>query len=237
MNDAARPVKKAIRSLRSEVYAHLRSMMSDGRLQPGVYLDLKGLAAEIGISRTPLRDALLRLESEGFVEILNRRGVRVVKLTPTRIRWIYEVLGGLESAGLLSVASRINSQVVSRMEELNADMVTTLDQGDFGGFYAADLAFHDCFLSLSDNLELIRHTHLLKQRLYDFPRREGFVPEWERASILEHTRLVTLLREGRPTAAADFLRDVHWSFAYQEPFIRRYYALSTGGKAPQASRT
>jgi DNA-binding GntR family transcriptional regulator len=233
MNDRVTTRKKQIRSLREEIYEHLRTMMSDGRLRPGAYLDLNGLADEIGISRTPLRDALLRLECEGFVEILNRRGVRIVELTPTRIRWIYELLGGLESAALRSVASRVNSEVVSRMEDLNQDMVRALDEGDFAWFYQDNLAFHDSYLGLSDNPELIRQAHLLKQRLYDFPRLKGFVPEWERASILEHARLVGLLREGRATAAADFLRDVHWCFEYQEPFIRRYYTLSSGGEPPE----
>ena len=213
------------RSLREAVYNHLRLLMDQGQLRPGSYLDLNALASELGISRTPLRDALLRLECEGFVEILNRKGVRITRLTLDRIRHIYEILGALESTVLRSVGSRITSEVVSRMDRLNQEMASALEAGDFGRYYSANLAFHDAYRNLSDNNELIGTMALLKQRLYDFPRLSGFVPEWELASIGEHQAVVRLLRQGRVGEAADLLRDVHWSFSYQEPFIRRYYAV------------
>jgi DNA-binding GntR family transcriptional regulator len=198
--------------------------MNEGRLQPGRFLNLNALAEEMGISRTPLRDALLRLECEGFVEILNRRGVRVRELTLDSIRDIYGILGGLESAALRSVAQKITPTVVDRMDEQNLEMSEALDRSDFASFYEANLAFHDTYLSLSSNERMVRWIHILKHRLYDFPRLEGFVPDWERESIREHRELVRLLDEGKIIEAADFLRDVHWSFSHQEPFIRRYYA-------------
>lgn len=221
-------------SLRRQVYDHLRAMMNDGRLRPGNYLDLNALAEEIGTSRTPLRDALLRLESEGFVEIESRKGVRITELTLEWIRHIYEILGGLESVAIVSVADRVTPEVVARMDELNCEMARALDESDFARYYDANLAFHDAYLDLSTNTELVRRIHILKQRLYDFPRLEGFVPEWERTSIGEHKALIDLLEKGRIVAAADLLRDVHWSYARQEPFIRRYYAASTGeGERPE----
>jgi len=220
--------KPPIRSLREEVYEHLRTLMNEGRLRPGRFLNLNALAEEIGISRTPLRDALLRLECEGFVEILNRRGVRVKELTLESIRDIYGILGGLESAALRSVADQITPELVERMDQLNREMSEALDRSDFAGFYEANLAFHDAYLSLSSNEGMAHWIHILKHRLYDFPRLEGFVPEWERESVREHQELVRLLDEGKVVEGADFLRDVHWSFSHQEPFIRRYYAARSG---------
>jgi DNA-binding GntR family transcriptional regulator len=213
------------------VYQHLREQLNRGRLRPGTYLDLNTLAEEIGISRTPLRDALLRLEGEGFVEIHNRRGVRIAELTLERIRNIYQLLGALESTALRSVAARITSEVVARMDGFNREMERALDTADFDRFYDANLAFHDCYRDLSGNAELVREIHILKQRLYDFPRLTRYVPEWERASIREHQVMVQLLEQGKVGDAADFLRDVHWSFSYQEPFIRRYYAARSGEAA------
>lgn len=219
------------RSLREQVYEHLRMLMNRGRLRPGHFLDLNAMASEIGISRTPLRDALLRLECEGFVEILSRKGVRITELTLDRIRDIYEMLAGLESSAILSVADRITTEVHEDMAELNREMVAALDVFDFARFYDANLAFHDAYLGLSRNGELVRRIHILKQRLYDFPRLKGFVPEWERESTREHEEFLGLLREGDVRAAADYLRDVHWSFPHQEPYIRRYYAAKRGEAA------
>jgi DNA-binding GntR family transcriptional regulator len=218
--------KGPVRSLRREVYEHLKVLMNQGRLRPGHYLDLNALTEEIGISRTPLRDALLRLECEGFVEILNRRGVRITELTLARIRNIYEILGALESGVLRNVADRITPAIVTRMEALNRDMARGLDESDFGRYYEANLAFHDAYLDLSENEDMVQHIQILKERLYDFPRLKGFVPEWERASVTEHEELVEHLAEGDVAGAADLLRDVHWSYVYQEPFILRYYAAT-----------
>ena len=67
----------------------------------------------------------------------------------------------------------------------------------------------------------------LKKRLYDFPRRQGFVKEWEQASIGEHAELVSLLRKKLRTEAAAHIRDVHWSFEVQAKFIDRYYAKAS----------
>jgi DNA-binding FadR family transcriptional regulator len=63
----------------------------------------------------------------------------------------------------------------------------------------------------------------LKKRLYDFPRRQGFVKEWEESSIEEHARLVKFLRQGDKEGAAKFIRDIHWSYEVQEPYIAKYY--------------
>lgn len=219
--------KPQTQSLREVVYETLRERVNQGRLRPGSYLDLNALAAEIGTSRTPLRDALLRLESEGFVQIENRKGVRVTELTLDWIRDIYEILGGLESVALRSVADRMGPEAIARMEALNEEMSRALDDSDFARYYATNLAFHDVYLDLSTNGELVRRIHILKQRLYDFPRLKGFVPEWERESVIEHAELVERLRRGEVTQAADLLRDVHWSFSHQERFIRRYYSAIT----------
>jgi DNA-binding GntR family transcriptional regulator len=220
--------KRPVRSLRREVYEHLKALMNQGRLRPGAYLDLNALEVEIGISRTPLRDALLRLETEGFVEILNRRGVRVRELTPKAIRDIYEILGALESAALRSAGQRITPEVVAGMRRLNGEMDAALDASDFGRYYDANLSFHNSWLGLSSNEAMVGHIRILKERLYDFPRLKGFVPEWERASIDEHRSLIELLEAGNVAGAADLLRDVHWCFDHQEPFIRRYYSAVLG---------
>jgi len=222
---------RPLRSLREEVYERLRALLNKGGLRPGKYLDLNALAREIGISRTPLRDALLRLECEGFVEIHSRKGVRVAPLTLDRIRHIYEILAALESTALRDVGQRITVETITRMNDQNREMVRALDASDFARFYDANLAFHDAYLALSDNSEMVRHIHILKQRLYDFPRLKGFVPEWERASVEEHRALVRFLEEGNVGAAADLLRDVHWSFSYQESFVRRYYTAQSAHAA------
>lgn len=218
-------------SLREQVYEHLRESIEAGALEPGTFLDQNRISADLGISRTPLRDALLQLDLEGFVEVLPRRGVRVRQLTLDDIRHLYEIIGALEGAALLSSGEALESSEIETLRRLNEAMSAALDTADFDEYYALNLDFHGVFLSRSDNEELKRTVRVCRQRLYDFPRERAFVPEWERRSIEEHTTLVALIGEQDHRAAADFLRDVHWSFEVQKPFLLRYYHLdeSVGG--------
>ena len=214
-----RRVKEPIRSLRQEVYDRLRTLMNRGRLRPGKY------------RVTFAKEGFGKLVASVAPPLAIGTGVRVAPLTLDRIRHIYEILAALESTALRDVATRITPATVARMSQLNREMVRALDASDFTRFYDDNLALHDAYLAVSDNTEMVRQIHLLKQRLYDFPRLKGFVPEWERASVEEHHTLVRFLEQGNVGAAADLLRDVHWSFSYQEPFVRRYYTLQSSDAA------
>jgi DNA-binding GntR family transcriptional regulator len=211
------------KSLKEQVYDYLREQMRRGEILPGSAIDMEETSRRLGVSKTPLRDALLLLESEGFVTILPRRKVVVNVLTIEDIRNYYEIIGALESTALLSALDRLGEAEIGRMETLNAEMKEAIERDDFDLYYAKNLLFHDVFLRLSGNANLNRIVTTLKKRLYDFPRRQGFVKEWERESIGEHARLVALIRSGDREAAAAHIRDVHWSFRVQEPFIARYY--------------
>jgi DNA-binding GntR family transcriptional regulator len=217
-----------LKSLRQQVYEFLKGELNRGALAPGSLLDLNGLAARLGTSRTPLREALLQLDAEGFVTILPRRGVRVNRLTLAEIRHIYEIVGALEGAALLSVAPALTGADLAAMAELCRQMREALASDDFPSYYERNLAFHEVFLGRCDNSRLVEWARLLKERLYDFPRLTGFVKAWEEASVGEHEEIVRRLSAGDARAAADHLRDVHWSYAVQEPYIHRYYDLSRG---------
>ncbi len=87
-----------LKSLREQVYEYLKIQLNEGKLEHGAFLNLNAISAEMGISKTPLRDALFQLEAEGFVTIYPRRGVKVNVLSLEKIRNIYQILGGLEGA-------------------------------------------------------------------------------------------------------------------------------------------
>jgi DNA-binding GntR family transcriptional regulator len=214
---------KVCRSLKEQVYDYLRQQFQQHKLQPGATIHLDATARMLGVSRTPLRDALIQLEMEGFVTISPRRGIYVSALPLGEIREFYQVIGALESAALVDAFPRLGEAGVRKLEALNRGMQRAIDAGDFDLFYEKNLKFHDAFIGPCGNRHLARIVGNLKKRLYDFPRQRQWIKEWEQASIAEHQRIVDLLVAGDPQAAALFLRDVHWSFAVQEKFIRRYY--------------
>ena len=212
-----------VKSLKEQVYEYLRDQMRHGGILPGSAIDMEETSKKLGVSKTPLRDALLQLEMEDFVTILPRRMVIVNALTEQDIRNYYEIIGGLESMALLKAADGLKPSDIEALDALNKDMAQGIAAGDFDTYYAKNLAFHNVFLDLCGNASLVKIVNNLKKRLYDFPRLKGFVKEWEETSVGEHQELVDLLRAGRNKEAAAHIRDVHWSFEVQERFVRRYY--------------
>jgi len=216
-----------IKSLKEQVYEYLREQMRQGHLKPGSVIDLEETSKKLGVSKTPLRDALLQLENEGFVSILPRRKVVVNVLTIQDIKNFYEIIGALESTALLLAFDRLKEEDVRQLEVLNREMKEAIDNDNFDLYYEKNLIYHNTFLNGCGNENLIKIVNNLKKRLYDFPRQKGFVKEWEQTSIGEHGRLINIIKEGNRKEAVAFIRDVHWSFAVQEKFVDKYYARAS----------
>jgi DNA-binding GntR family transcriptional regulator len=212
-----------IKSLKEQVYEYLREQMRRGEIMPGSAIDMEETSKKLGVSKTPLRDALLQLEMEDFVTILPRRMIIVNSLTKGDIQNYYEIIGSLESMALLKAVERLKASDIGAMQKLNNGMKEAIAANDFDLYYEQNLAFHHTFLNLCGNDSLVKLVNNLKKRLYDFPRPKGFVKEWEEASILEHQALIDLLSQGRGQDAANHVRDVHWSYKVQERFVGKYY--------------
>ncbi len=217
-----------LKSLKEQVYEYLREQMRTGAILPGSVIDMEETSKKLGVSKTPLRDALLQLEMEDFVSILPRRKVVVNALSKEDIRNYYDIIGALESVALLKAFDRLRPEDVDDMQALNDAMSAAIAVDDFDLYYEKNLAFHDTFLAICGNRNLVKIVTTLKKRLYDFPRSKGFVKEWEQTSIVEHQTLIDFIRRGRRQEAANHIRDIHWSFQVQEPFIHKYYAHASG---------
>ncbi len=218
------PTAIVAKSLREQVYDHLRAELRHGRLDTGAFLDLNRLAADLGVSRTPLRDALLQLEVEGFVTISPRRGVAVRCLEEADIRELYELIGALEAAAVAAVGPTVSAEDLARLRELDRLAQSAIERGDQATFYEHNAAFHDFFLERLGNGRITGLVHAKKQQLYEWNRRfERLHVSWERSGLEEHESFLRLLEQGAVPEAAAYLRDVHWGFQVQEAFVREAY--------------
>jgi DNA-binding GntR family transcriptional regulator len=185
--------------------------MSQGILKPGSSIKTSQIIKELGISKTPLRDALISLEAEGFVTILPQRGVIINALSREDNRYIYDVLGGLESKVIIKEFHKIGAAEIAEFNRLNEKMLALAEtnSGDFKEYNDCNLSFHDVFLRLNENPLMLKYITILKQRLYDFPRRD-YGTNWMHRNVIEHQQFIKLVEEGNAKEAADFMRDVHW---------------------------
>lgn len=225
-------------SLREQVYQYLRQEMTRGSLVPGSAINLNKIAAQLGISKTPLRDALIHLEIEGFVTILPRRGVMVNGLTLKDVEDAYHAIGIIEGAVVQDCFDRITPDHISRLEDLNRKLREDILRDDFSDLFQTNLAFHNVVNDLSDNPLLKKFISPIKYRLYDF-QGQRYLPEWELRNCDEHDRYIGFLKDRNPERAARVLKDIHWSYQVQEAFIRQFYQMTDGpsGPGPDASGT
>lgn len=211
-----------LRPLREQLYAYLRHEMHTGRLLPGAFIKLNEISEKLGVSKTPLRDAIIQLESKGFVTVLPRRGVVVNKLSVRDISNILGVVGALESAVIESVFHRLGPAHTAEMKRINDEMIAAINSENYDSYYQLNIAFHNVFLTLSENEVLMQVISTLKQRLYDFPRRP-YIKAWELINCSEHQKLIDHITKGERKKAATLWRERHWSFDAYEKFIRRFY--------------
>ena len=217
-----------VKTLKEQVYEYLRDKIQSGEIKPGETINLERTSSLLGISRTPLRDALLQLEFEGFVTIKPRKGIIVNSLSFDDIKKIYQIIGALESSCIISVKDKISEKEIKILESLNQKMKRAVEKGDFDTYYKYNLDFHNLFLNLCENEDLKEIVDIKKRRLYDFQRKRGILKDWEENSVKEHQRIIDFIKEGDFVSAANYMRDVHWSYQVQEKFVKKYYSFHNG---------
>jgi len=216
--------KLNVTSLSEQVYDYLLEQMNNGVFLPGSTINISKLSEQLGVSKTPLRDALIHLELEGFVTILPRRGVKVNELTVRDVKNAYELIGSLEATIVSQCFELITADHITKLEEINFKMLEQVKANNFEWYFKSNLAFHNVFVDLSDN-ELIKKTILpVKQKLYEFPTKV-YISEWEEGNCGEHQRFIECLKNKDPKGAASLLQDVHWSYKVQEKYILKFHTM------------
>jgi DNA-binding GntR family transcriptional regulator len=213
-------------SLREQLYAYLRDQISSGRLEPGAAINIDQMSRELGISKTPLKEAIIKLECEGFVKVLPRRGIQVRALSDQELKGYYEIIGYLESGVVYSTFDALRRpEMIEKFKESNAEQARALGRKQYDRYYHLNLEFHDFFLNLSGNETLKGMVVPMKKRLYDFPR-QSYWDQWEQVNLAEHARFIQCLEQGDRPGAAALIRDEHWGWKKHEPFFMKFYRFS-----------
>ncbi len=199
--------------LRTQVYDYLREELKEENLRPGMFISINQIVENSGISRTPLRDALLQLQNEGFVTFLPQRGIRINELTQQDIEDNYEMLGALDSRILLSVFDRIGAPEIETMKRLNRELGANLAGKKFGHYWDLNTAFHHVYLDLSSNAPILKQLNIIRQRLFEFLKKD-WILKMRKMNYSEHLTIIELIEKGNAIEAAAFMRDVHCAINY-----------------------
>jgi len=200
-------------SLRERVYATLRDAIVSGELAPGARLRDQELAGSLGVSRTPVREALQRLEDEGLVETSPRASTRVAPLDARAARDAFPVVAALHALATRHGTSRLTPQQLARMRAANerlaaqiAAHAATFDSSSVLQAIAADDEFHGVLLQAADNREI---TSALERVMPKVRRLEyaQFGSLAGRKSVRQHEAIIAACEQGDAGKAAALVEE------------------------------
>lgn len=195
------PLRRAARQL-------LLNRLLSGALAPGERINESQLSAEIGVSRTPLREALIRLEIEGFVENDKGKGFYVLPLDAGRARDLYTVMGLLESQAL-EASPPHGDALLEQLASVEERRAAAKRSHEFAEAVALDQEWHSLLVSRCGNHELLRIIETVRNRLY---RYEHFLSRQRESQGRDHdyhTRIVDALADGNRPLAIEIVKH-HW---------------------------
>ncbi len=154
--------------LRDVVFKTLREAILKGNLAPGERLMEIQLANQLGVSRTPIREAIRKLELEGLVIMIPRRGAEVARITEKDLRDVLEVRASLEELAIGLACERITDEEIGELRRALENFREVLRKGDVTKIAESDVDFHDIIFSATQNARLIQIVNNLREQMYRY---------------------------------------------------------------------
>ena len=180
--------------LRDVVFNTLRQAILRGELKPGERLMEIQLANKLGVSRTPIREAIRKLELEGLVLMIPRKGAEVAEITEKNMRDVLEVRKALEELAVQLACEKITAEEIEEMKKAAEEFRMILKNKDITEIAEADVRFHDIIYMATDNQKLILLLNNLREQMYRF--RLEYIKDEDKRQILqlEHEKILAALR-------------------------------------------
>ncbi|MBT0961058.1 GntR family transcriptional regulator [Denitromonas iodatirespirans] len=177
-------------ALYQEVAERLRERIFAHELKPGAWIDEQALTEHYGISRTPLREALKVLASEGLVTLKPRRGCYVTEISERDLDEIFTVMGLLEGQCARDATVQANAADLKALERIHADLEAAAAGGDINGFFEANQSFHHQVQTIADNRWLLHVIDDLR-KVIKLSRHHSLFSEGRlEQSLTEHRRIL-----------------------------------------------
>lgn len=188
--------------LRDVVFNTLRQAILRGELKPGERLMEIKLANKLGVSRTPIREAIRKLELEGLVLMIPRKGAEVADITEKSLMDVLEVRKALEELSVQLTCDRITKEEICELKQAAEDFKETLKSRDITEIAEADVHFHDVIYNATKNQKLIQLLNNLHEQMYryriEYLKNEEFHPKL----LQEHEEIISRISKGEKEAAA-----------------------------------
>lgn len=196
--------------LHEQAYSALRNALLMGRFTPGQSVTIRGLGARLGISATPVREALQRLIAEGALELAANRTVQVPVMTRARFAEITRIRLRLEPLAGEAALAHVDGELCGRLEGLNAQMHAAISEGRFPDYLAGNQSFHFLIYEASALRFLQQMIGLCWLRTGPWLNRLAHEGRFHAIANEEHGKMIAALRRGDAKAISEALRkDIH----------------------------
>ena len=181
--------------LRDVVFNTLREAILKGELQPGERLMEIALANRLGVSRTPVREAIRKLELEGLVIMTPRKGAQVAKITEKDLNDVLEVRLGLEALVMELACQRIDEEHLKKIETYMHEFASRINDDDVTQMAEADVQFHEVIYDATNNRRLIQMISNLREQMYRY--RVEYLKDLESRELIveEHKEIYESMRD------------------------------------------
>ena len=179
--------------LRDVVFNTLREAILKGELQPGERLMELQLASKLGVSRTPIREAIRMLEQEGLAVTVPRKGAEVARMTLKDMEDVLEIREALDELAAQIACERISSEQMNRLMDTKKEFERILASGEVKEIADVDVKFHDIIYEANDNAKLVYLLNNLREQLFRYRVEYLKNPENYPALIQEHEAIVSAL--------------------------------------------
>ena len=193
--------------LRDVVFNTLRQAILKGELEPGERLMEIQLAERLGVTRTPIREAIRKLELEGLVLMIPRKGAEVAKISARSLRDVLEVRRALEELAIELACQRMSEEDVGNLQKAQEDFKKAIAEGDAMKIAETDEHYHDVIYEGTQNAKLIQMLNNLREQMYRY--RLEYIKDEDKRKILvlEHEKILKTVRERKVAEAKEAVRE------------------------------
>lgn len=206
MNDRLKVNINEYLPLRDVVFQTLRQAIITGEFAPGERLMEISLAERLGVSRTPVREAIRKLELEGLVVMIPRKGAEVAKITEERLRDVLEVRCALEELAATLACQRIDEEGREQLIRSHEEFVEAVNEGNTLEIANQDEAFHECIFEQTRNDRLLQIIHNLKEQMYRYRMEYVKDVSYRQELVAEHEKLLDAILNGDEETAKEIMR-------------------------------
>ncbi len=193
--------------LSEDIAESIKTAIIKGKFKPGEKISEGELAESMGISRTPLREAFRKLENEGFIDIIPRKGAVVTEIDADETYDLYEIKSTLEGLAARLACVNMQDKDLDKLGKINKELRELIDKNDLEAFYKAHTRFHEGFVKLSGNRRLIQ----IISNLNDHFKRFGIVsltlPGQYESATRQHEEIIEAFRKGDEKLVEERVKD------------------------------